>query len=132
MFSLQQIQQAHDQVKTGAHFPKYIHDLKNLGVLSFRFQVLDGIELYQGKDGFEQQTEAKYEALNLVQEVDLASFSKELIDHQQGKTDFPHFIKVCADTGVNYWIVDLVELTCTYYDAFDEIILSEDILMDSI
>lgn len=35
MFTVQQIELAHEKVKTGADFPKYIQDIKELGVIAF-------------------------------------------------------------------------------------------------
>ena len=36
MFSLDQIQQAHSKLKSGADFPVYIHEIKLLGVVPNR------------------------------------------------------------------------------------------------
>ncbi len=35
MFTIAQIKEAHDKVKSGADFPKYIQDLINLGVIGY-------------------------------------------------------------------------------------------------
>ena len=35
MFTIQQIKEAHSKVKSGADFPKYVHDIIALGVTSY-------------------------------------------------------------------------------------------------
>ena len=37
MFTVEQIQEAHSKVKSGADFPKYIQDIKKLGVDAFEY-----------------------------------------------------------------------------------------------
>ena len=43
MFSMEQITQAHSKVKSGAGFPAYIAEIKQLGVTSYETHVSDGI-----------------------------------------------------------------------------------------
>ncbi len=52
-------------------------------------------------------------------------FRRELKEHQQGKTDYPEFIKMAGDTGVEMWAVSTEEMTCTYYDKKGNEILRE-------
>ncbi|MGH2648681.1 MAG: DUF1398 family protein [Ginsengibacter sp.] len=42
MFTAEQIKTAHSKVKSGADFPKYIQDIKRLGVTSFETWVIEG------------------------------------------------------------------------------------------
>ena len=42
MFTIEQIQSAHSKVKSGADFPKYIQEIKALGVTSYETYVEDG------------------------------------------------------------------------------------------
>jgi uncharacterized protein YbcV (DUF1398 family) len=35
------------------------------------------------------------------------------------------FIQLCADTGVEKWIVRLDQMTCTYYDTAGKEVLEE-------
>ncbi|MEI5984503.1 MULTISPECIES: DUF1398 domain-containing protein [Sphingobacterium] len=125
MFSIKQIEEAHSRVSTGADFPRYIAEIRNLGVTSFKFNVSDGKEIYFGENSYEAVSEPKYDPIKIQSEVNFPTFTKELIDHQQGKTDFPHFIKICAENGVNNWIVDLEKMVCTYFDSHGNKILQE-------
>ena len=40
MFTVEQIESAHEKVKSGADFPHYIQEIKKIGVLSFETWVL--------------------------------------------------------------------------------------------
>ena len=35
MFTIKQIEEAHSKVKSGAEFPNYIQDIKEIGVVAF-------------------------------------------------------------------------------------------------
>ena len=41
MFTVEQIKAAHSKVKSGADFPKYIRDIKLLGVTAYETWVVD-------------------------------------------------------------------------------------------
>lgn len=57
MFTIQQIQEAHAKVKSGADFPKYMQDIMALGVTSFETFVFDNHTNYYGKDNFQIASE---------------------------------------------------------------------------
>ena len=54
-------------------------------------------------------------------------FKTGLVAHQQGKTDFLTFIKMCATVGIEKWIISMQNMTCTYYDKAGNEILAEHI-----
>ncbi|MGM1429873.1 DUF1398 domain-containing protein [Sphingobacterium lactis] len=126
-FTYRQIEEAHAKVKTGADFPAYIQEIRELGVTGFEFHVKDGNEKYIGEGGYEVYSHAKYPPVEIAEEVDLPTFAKALVDHQEGRTDFPQFLVDCASTGVHYWHVDLQKGTCTYFDGKGEEILEEEV-----
>ncbi|MGN0020662.1 MAG: DUF1398 domain-containing protein [Sphingobacterium hotanense] len=127
MFTIQQIDDAHAKVKTGADFPKYIQEIKELGVTAFDFLVSNGVEVYYGEEPFKAHSSAKYDPLNINENLNAQQFAKELKEHQEGKTDFPYFVKMCAVNGIASWKVDLEEYTCTYFDLEGEEVLQEEI-----
>ena len=115
-FTLQQIKDRHTQVKSGADFPAYIHDLKQMGVLQYATFVTDGHTDYLGNDGYTVTALAKYDTQPIAIEYNETVFQQVLKEHQQGKSDYLTFCKQCADLGVAQWIVNLQTMTCTYYD----------------
>ncbi len=52
MFTVAQIEQALQKVKSGADFPKYIQEIKAMGVLSFETWVKDSDTVYEGANGY--------------------------------------------------------------------------------
>ena len=127
MFTTQQIEQAHEKVKSGADFPKYIQEIKGFGVQSFITFVKDSHTEYFGADNFTTSSNQKYEDLEIAEITDSEKFKAQLKVHQQGKTDYFTFCKDCAETGIEKWIVDLNKMTCVYYDKYGNEILVEEI-----
>ncbi|MFY0481065.1 DUF1398 domain-containing protein [Flavobacterium sp. PLA-1-15] len=125
MFTVEQIQQAHSKVKSGADFPNYIQDLIQLGVLRFETFVSDSHSDYYGANGYRTSSEGKYAPIAITDKLDIETFKKELKEHQQGKTDYMGFIESCAKNGIVKWIMDLKEFTCIYYDPKGNAVLTE-------
>ena len=127
MFTVEQIEQAHNQVKSGADFPKYIQKIKGLGVKSFETWVKDSHTEYFGANNFSTQSLSKYDELFISDDSDRERFKIQLKAHQQGKTDYLTFCKDCAETGIEKWVVNLDKMTCIYYDKIGNEILVEQI-----
>ena len=125
MFTVEQIELAHSKIKSGAEFPKYIQEIKEIGVTAFETWVTDSHTVYFGKDDFTIKSKPKYEELALAKNRDKEKFSQYLKIHQKGETDYFTFCKHCAETGIEKWIVDLEKMTCTYYDEAENEILVE-------
>ena len=127
MFTVEQIKTAHSKVKSGADFPSYIQEIKTLGVTHYEAYVTDGHINYHGANNYTAKVPAKYDALAIATTPDNNRFKAELIAHQQGKTDFLTFIKMCAMFGIEKWVVCMDKMTCTYYDKAGNEILIEQI-----
>lgn len=126
-FTVDQVNDAHSKVKSGADFPAYIRDLKELGVVFYKTYVTDGHTDVHGADGYKIIKPAKYEPLAIADQSNITQFKFDLKEHQQGKTDYPTFIKMCAGFGIEYWIVSLDKMTCTYFDKSGNEVLVEQI-----
>jgi uncharacterized protein YbcV (DUF1398 family) len=127
MFTLDQIKEAHAKVKSGADFPGYVQDLIKLGVTKYNTYVKDGNTAYAGNNGQIIQSGAKYPALAVAKKSNSGQFKHYLKIHQQGQTDYPGFCQHSAETGVEKWTVDMMEMTCTYYDLAGNKMLVENI-----
>ena len=127
MFTVEQIKAAHSKVKSGADFPSYIQEIKSLGVTHYETYVTDGHIDYHGANGFTAKVPAKYDPLTIAHSHKSEEFKAELIAHQQGKTDFLTFIKMCSTFGVEKWAICMDKMTCTYYDQEGNEILVEEI-----
>lgn len=125
MFSIEQIKAAHSKVKSGADFPVYIQEIKTLGITHYEAYVSDGHIDYHGKNDYTVKVPAKYEPLAIADISKDEEFKTELIAHQQGKTDFLTFIKMCAKFGVERWEICIDKMTCTYYNKVEKKLLVE-------
>jgi uncharacterized protein YbcV (DUF1398 family) len=127
MFTVEQIKAAHGKVKSGADFPTYIKEIKTLGVTHYESYVIDGHIDYHGSNDYTAKVPAKYAPLVIAESPNNAQFKADLKAHQQGKTDYLTFIKMCATFGIEKWQVCMEKMTCTYYDKTGNEILVETI-----
>ena len=127
MFSIDQIKAAHAKVKTGTDFPKYIQEIIELGVKGYDTIVTDGRVSYYGDNDFEVSSEKKYDAIPITTVANKERFIEFLLMHQDGQTDYPTFCQHAAICGIAKWRVDIIEMTCTYYDIANNPILIEKI-----
>lgn len=127
MFSIDQIKAAHAKVKTGTDFPKYIQEIIELGVKGYDTIVTDGRVSYYGDNDFEVSSEKKYDAIPISTVANKERFIEFLVMHQDGQTDYPTFCQHAAICGISKWRVDIIEMTCTYYDNANSPILIEKI-----
>lgn len=125
MFTIAQIKEAHSKVKSGADFPNYIREIKNLGVMTYETFVSDGHTDYFGDPVYKQTSPATYSPVNISDECNMEQFKKDLKAHQKGETDYPTFIGDCAKSGVDKWVVCIEKMSCTYYDKEGKVILAE-------
>lgn len=125
MFTVEQIKGAHSKVKSGADFPAYVKEIKALGVTHYEAYVADGHIDYHGAGDYIAKVPAKYAPLVIADTTDIEQFKRELLAHQQGKTDFLTFIKMCATVGIEKWVIRMDKMTCTYYDKAGNEILVE-------
>jgi uncharacterized protein YbcV (DUF1398 family) len=127
MFTVEQIEQAHEKVKSGADFPKYIQEIKQMGVTAYETWVNDSHTEYFGKNDYQIKSLTKYENLTIADSSNREKFIQYLKNHQHGETNYMTFCRQCAETGIEKWIVSFDEMTCIYYDKVGTKILEEQI-----
>lgn len=125
MFTIEQIELAHEKVKSGADFPKYIGEIKKIGVTAFETWVSDSHTEYFGNNGYRTTSQPQYKDLTISNGSDQEKFIHYLKIYQQGETDYFTFCKHCAETGIEKWVVCLEKMTCIYYDKAGKEILVE-------
>jgi len=126
-FTVEQLKVAHSKVKSGADFPAYIREIKEMGVTHYETYVNDGHTNYYGANNYAAKVPAKYDTMTIAQSAKMDVFKAELLSHQQGKTDYLAFIKMCAETGIEKWEICMDKMTCTYFDKAGNQILVEQI-----
>lgn len=127
MFTTDQIHKAFSKVKSGADFPQFVQDLKEIGVTHYDNFVSDGRTKYYGSDDFTLDGNSKYPEMKVNEISSLDSLKHALSIHQQGQTDYPTFCKQAADAGVEKWITHMMEMTVTYLDKKGQKLIIESI-----
>jgi uncharacterized protein YbcV (DUF1398 family) len=127
MFSIEEIHQAEEKVKSGADFPKFVKEIKSLGVVRNDVFVINGLSTYYGNDDHTVQSGPSYEDLLIETETSLADFQEALKAHQSGLSDYQTFCRQAASAGIEKWVTDLKEMTVTYYDTEGNEVIKENI-----
>ncbi len=127
MFTVEQIKAAHSKVKSGADFPKYIQELKQLGVMDYVTWVTDGHTDYFGGNGFKTTSQPKYDSLEIAGQLNKEQFVHDLKNHQQGGSDYFTFCQQSAAASIEKWVVNLEAMTCIYFDRAGGEVLVETI-----
>lgn len=127
MFTIAQIKEVHSKVKSGADFPIYIHDLIQLGVQGYDIFVNDGHEEYLGADNYRVAAPQNYESITVAPLANKERFIEFLVMHQDSQTDYLTFCNHAAQCGIAKWSVNIIEMTCTYFDQSNAAILIEKI-----
>ena len=125
MFTIEQIKTAHSKVKSGADFPAYIKEIKQLGVTYYETFVSDGHTDFFGVSDFKISSAAKYDTSSIAETSKTEEFKSDLIAHQQGKIDYLTFCNDCAKSGIEKWAVSMDKMTCIYFDKAGNEILVE-------
>lgn len=116
MFTAEQIQEKLSLVRTGADFPALAMNLKNLGVTYYETRMEDGQTTYHGDNGFELQTGPNYQPIIVADKVNPEQLKEDIVNHQQGRSDYFQISQQSADNGIEKWAVCLTTMTCTYMD----------------
>jgi uncharacterized protein YbcV (DUF1398 family) len=114
MFTKEQIETAHSKVKSGADFPKYVREIKSIGVKSHEVVLIDGTWIFKGADEQVVQFKRGIENVYVSPKPSPEKFKQILSSHQKWETDYPTFCIEAGETGVERWISDFEHMTVTY------------------
>lgn len=125
-FSLEAIQQAHSQY-TGVDFPKLIHQFKLMGMKTNTCDIQSGIVVYEHTNGERIQVHGNPVDVPVHTNPSKTIAKDVLQRHQAGETDFLTFCREIAAAGVCQWVIDLEQMTCSYVDLQDGVVIVEEI-----
>ncbi|TWW01627.1 DUF1398 domain-containing protein, partial [Chitinophaga pinensis] len=118
------IKAAHARVKTGADFPRYIQEIKALGLRRYEYFVTDGNTVYYGDNGHQVQSLPIYEE-KAINTMLCNSFKTYDYYSSTGQTAFLTFCQQAADAGVEKWVIDTERMVCTYLDRKGGILVED-------
>ncbi|HTM97867.1 MAG TPA: DUF1398 family protein [Pedobacter sp.] len=126
MFTIEDIRNAEQKIKTGADFPLFIKEIKAMGVERNDVYVMNGMSIYFGNNEHTVESAPAYETLLIEEQSSAQDLQKALKIHQEGQTDFQTFCRQAASAGVEKWVTDLKEMTVSYLDmAGNELIVEK-------
>jgi uncharacterized protein YbcV (DUF1398 family) len=73
------------------------------------------------------ETEPVYAKLFVADISNKTQFITDLRNHQKGNTNYPTFCNDCATSGIEKWVVNMIQMSCTYYDRSSKEMLVEKI-----
>jgi len=129
MFTIQKLKEAHSRVKTGVDFPRYIQEIKKLGLIQYEFFVKNGAIAYYGAN-HQLTANPIYDELAIATTSSPKALQHTISIHQQGQTDFLTFCDQAAKAGVEKWVIDTEKMLCTYYDLTGNEMVTEPIPQD--
>lgn len=127
MFTVQQIKTAHQKVKSGADFPRYVQEIKGIGMVRYEYMVTDGRTIYYGSNGYQTEAPAIYPQKNINPQASSLQIEHHIHEHQQGRSDFLTFCQQAADAGIHHWEVNTQIMLCSYYDSNSQVVHAEPI-----
>ena len=122
MFTKEQIEIAHNKVKSGADFPVYVKEIKALGIISHEVLLLDGTWIFKGVYGQVVRFKRSLESITVSTQVFPEKFKQILTMHQNGETDYRTFCVQAGEAGVERWISDFRYMTVSYLDSYGNVV----------
>jgi uncharacterized protein YbcV (DUF1398 family) len=116
MFTIEQINDAHDRLGNAATFAQYVRALKSIGVETYSSYVSDGHSEYFGSGGYTITSPAVHEQLTIAEASNRDQFLEHVELHSQQKTSYMELSRGLAESGVEKWTVDTNSMTMAYYD----------------
>lgn len=127
MFTVEQMKAAHSKVESGADFPRYVQEIKKLGLIHYEYFIKDGVTIYYGENDYKVQSAPTRELLDIAPNSSATALKHTITIHQQGQADFPTFCRQAAEAGTEKWVVDTEKMLCTYYDQQSQELVAEPI-----
>lgn len=127
MFTVQQIKAVHATVKSGADFPRYVQEIKALGLVRYEFMVEDGRTIYFGADNYRVEAPPIYPVKQINPVALTSQMETNIRNHQAGGSDFLTICAQAAEAGVHHWEVNAYTMLCSYYDVHGQLMIAEPI-----
>ena len=125
-FSIASIQEAH-KLYTGPEFPKLIKAFKSMGMITNIFNLETGIVTYINRSGETLENNGIKVDFDICEAGKFEEAIIALQRNQRGESDFYIFCIEVATAGVYKWVSELDEMTCTYFDKTEQVIIIESI-----
>jgi len=123
-FSLESIHKAQN-LFTGPDFPKLVREYRKMGIVTNIYNIETGLIIYENKSGKQIKDSGIKVNFEIIQSAVYEQALLSLQRNQKGESDFLTFCEEIGRAGIYKWVVDLENMTCSYYDKKENIVISE-------
>ena len=116
MFTLEQINDIHDEFGNGDTLPQYLQELNSIGVLTYDSYIFDGHSEYFGINGFSLISPPVHAFIAVADVSNQHRFLEHLNLHKEQTTSYLEMSKGLGESGVNRWTIDTVNMSLCYFD----------------
>jgi len=127
MFTIEQINEMHEELGSMNTFLRYVQALHSLGVEKYNSYITDGHSEYFGLNDYSIESKPVHEKLIIADTSDKEAFLRHLYLHGQRKTNYMEMSRGLAESGVEKWVVDTLAATISYCDKNGNVLLMEKI-----
>ena|SRR6218665_794320 len=127
MFTQNQIDEIHSNLGRQTSLPDYLRALHEIGVLKQDSFITDGHSEYYGADNQKLISPPEHEKMTIAEVSNKEGLLIHLSLHEQGKTDYFQMSQGLADSGIEKWTFDTIEMTIAYFDKAGNELVVEDI-----
>ncbi len=125
-FSLEDIARVHQGVISRT-VRDYLRKLHDLGVVAYTSHLSDGHSDYFDHDGAMLSSAAVHEQYDVSDRVDPEAARRAIDAHGRGETDYFTFSRELAAAGIGSWIMNPVDMTCTFCSKAGQRLLVDDV-----
>ncbi len=117
MFTIDQINEIHGRLDGAKTLLQYVQAIEAIGVVRADSYVSDGHSEYFSEDGQKVESSPVHDVLSVSQTSSGQSLLQQLRLHDEGKTSYLEMSKGLAESGIEKWVINTLELTMSFYDA---------------
>ena len=126
-FTIEMIKTLKNDPEIRSSFPKFVQELKKIGVNKYEYLVESGVTKYydEHENSIFSEDDIKINFINNVSSKE--KLEKAIKIHQNGETDFQTFLKQAGEAGIIRWECDLAGMNVIYFDRNSNVIIQEKI-----
>lgn len=96
-----------------------------MGMITNIYDLQTGLVLYRNKEGKELKSQGAAIDVKIPDPSSGEAALAALKRNQTGESDFPVFCREITLAGVYKWVSDLENMTCSYYDLKENVLIIE-------
>lgn len=116
--------------KSTADFPNTLKKFKEYGVVKYTYHLKNGLYIFTDKEGDEIYLQGEATSVLIPHHADKKTFTEILQGARAGEFTFEEFCNRAAASGINLWLVDVINFEIAYFDYLGNVVLITEIPAD--